>query len=69
MIAKLVLFSTCLSVSVVSVCLSVSVVSVCLSVNKQKSGSGDDTSYSCSVDHHVSGYEYFDRCLYVCLFR
>ena len=27
-----------------------------------KSGSG---VMSCSVDHHVSGCEYFDRCLYV----
>ena len=47
------------------VCLSVCV-TVCLCAYQlTKSGSGD---MSCSVDRHISGCEYFGRCLYVFTF-
>jgi len=35
-------------------------------VNKPESGSGDT---SCSMDHHVSGCEYFGSCCLYVLFR
>jgi len=36
--------------------------STCVRVNEPKRGSG---GMHCIMDHHVSGCEYFSRCLYV----